>query len=170
MKRFTQLALVAVLLSLCTTVSAQQFGYINSQELISLMPERLEAAAQLEQYSQELQSQLEAIQVEFNNKLNDYQNTAESLSESVRALKEKELQDLQARFQEFQTVAQQDMQTKQSEVMQPIIAKASETVNKVSLAANLTATFDLAAGSMLYFDTEQMVDILPMVKAELGIQ
>lgn len=171
MKRISRLTLAtALFVSCCLAASAQQFGYINSQELISIMPERASVETQLTAYSTELQEQLEAIQVEFNNKLNDYQNASSSMSDSVRALKEKELQDLQSRFQEFQSIAQQDLQKKQNELMQPILAKASEVVDKVSKSKNLVATFDLAAGAIIYQDTTAMVNILPMAKAELGIK
>ncbi|MFI3266153.1 MAG: OmpH family outer membrane protein [Rikenellaceae bacterium] len=171
MKRFTQLALVAALVIFCsTTASAQKFGYVNSQELISIMPGRDSVTSQLELFSNELASQLETIQVEFNNKLNDYQTNGATYSDSVRALKEKELTDLQGRFQEFQTIAQQDMQAKQAELMTPIIKLAGETVEKVCKDAGLLATFDLSAGALIYQDTTAMVNILPLVKAELGIK
>lgn len=171
MKRFTKLTLAAALLLFCgTTASAQQFGYVNSQELMSILPEREDVENQLNAFSTELQEQLETIQVEFNNKLNDYQTNSATMSDSVRALKEKELQDLQSRFQEFQTIAQQDMQKKQTELMQPLISRATETINKVCKDANLVAAFDIAAGALVYQDTTAMVNILPLIKVELGVE
>ena len=62
------------------------------------MPERDSALSKYQKFAQDQQSQLETIQVEFNNKYLDYQTNAETLSESAKQLKERELQDLQKRI------------------------------------------------------------------------
>ena len=77
------------------------------------MPERDSALSKYQKFAQDQQSQLETIQVEFNNKYLDYQKNAETLSESAKQLKERELQDLQKRFDDFQQVAEQDAQKMQ---------------------------------------------------------
>ena len=171
MKQFTRLALVALALILCSSASsfAQKFGYISSQELIMAMPERDSAQVKLEKYSKELQDQLETIQVEFNNKLQDYQKNAATMTDAVKQLKEKELQDLQNRFEEFQQVAQQDMQEMQAKLMTPVIQKANEAIKKVGKTGGFTMVFDTAQGALVYFDEATMTNILPIVKKELGI-
>ena len=101
---------------------------------------------------------METIQVEFNNKYLDYQKNAETLSESAKQLKERELQDLQKRFDDFQQVAEQDAQKMQQQLMGPVITKAQDTI-----------VFDVAAGAMAYYNEATVTNILPLVKKELGI-
>lgn len=170
MKNFTKLTLVAALVLCSSTLFAQKFGYINTQELIAAMPERDSVQTKLTEYSKELGTQLESIQVEFNNKLQDYQKVSATLSESLRQLKEKELQDLQGRYQEFQEVAQQDMQKMQAQLMTPVVERAENAIKKVSKANAFLIVFDQAAGAMAYFDEAVMVNVLPLVKKELGIK
>ena len=93
MKNLVKLTLLAALLLCGSTTYAQKFGYVNSQELITAMPERDSALSKYQKFAQDQQSQLETIQVEFNNKYLDYQKNAETLSESAKQLKERELQD-----------------------------------------------------------------------------
>lgn len=165
--KFTLLALVFMMISSATF--AQKFGYINSQELITLMPERDSAMVKFQKFQEELQAQLETIRVEFNTKYLDYQKNTATLSDGVRQMKEKELEDLQTRSEQFNQVAQQDMQKMQEELMGPIIEKAQSAIKKVGKANGYTIVFDLSAGAMMYYDEATVVNILPLVKKELAI-
>lgn len=169
MKNFTKLTLVAALVLCSSTLFAQKFGYINTQELIGTMPERDSIQIKLEVFSKELGTQLESIQVEFNNKLQSYQKESAGYSETVRQLKEKELEELQGRYREFQETAQQDLQKMQAQLMTPVVARAENAIKKVSKANAFTIVFDEAVGAMAYFDEAVLVNVLPLVKKELGI-
>ena len=169
MKNLVKLTLLAALLLCGSTTYAQKFGYVNSQELITAMPERDSALSKYQKFAQDQQSQLETIQVEFNNKYLDYQKNAETLSESAKQLKERELQDLQKRFDDFQQVAEQDAQKMQQQLMGPVITKAQDAIKKEAQAAGYTIVFDVAAGAMAYYNEATVTNILPLVKKELGI-
>ncbi len=169
MKNLNRLLLTAALVLGCMGASAQKFAYINSQRLIESMPERDSAIVKLQNYQKELSDQMELIQVEFNNKLNEYQKIGATASDAVKQLKEKELRDLQTRFSEFQETADQDMQRMQGELMQPVITKAQEAIKKVGKAGGFLAVFDEAAGALVYHDEVAMVNLLPAVLKELGI-
>ncbi len=171
MKKALGIILVVVLFS-ATSVLAQKdlkFGHINSSELLSVMPERDSARVQLQDYSQMLQQEMEAMQVEYQNKVNIYLEKQETYSDLVRQSKEAEIQEMQQRIQGFQQTAQQDLQQKEAELFQPIMDKAQAAIEKVAKANGFIYVFDLSAGSVVYF-SEQSVNILPLVKKELGIE
>ena len=172
MKRILGIILIAVLFS-ASSIYAQKadlkFGHINSNELLSVMPERDSARAELQQYSQMLQQEMEAMQVEYQKKVNTYLEKQETYSDLVRQSKETEIQEMQRRVQEFQATAQQDYQQKEAELFQPIMDKAQAAIEKVAKANGFTYIFDLGAGGVLYFSS-QSTDILPLVKKELGIE
>ena len=134
------------------------------------MPEFAQMQTDLEAFTKELGEQLEAIQVEFNNKAAEFQKNRESLNESVRNLKEQELQQLQQRYADFQQIAQQDVDKKQGELFQPIHLKAAEAVKKITAAGGYTAVFDTSINALAYFNESAVVDIAPAVRAELGIK
>ena len=160
--------LIAAILGVCT-VSAQKFARINMQEVIVAMPEFTEAQKNLEAFGKDLQEQMEQIQVEFNNKLADFQKNQETMAASVRQIKQQELEQLQQRFAEFQQIAQQDFQKKEAELLEPVQKKAQEAVNKVAKANGYLAVYNTSVPSLAYFDEAQLVDIAPLVKKELGI-
>ena len=102
MKKVLKLTLAVVCVMFSTSLFAQKIGYVNTDEIITNMKDTQDAYTQLEAYAKDLQAQLETIQVEFNNKLQEYQNATETMTDAVRQLKEKELTDLNTRIQEFQ--------------------------------------------------------------------
>ena len=89
------------------------------------------------------------------------------MTDAVRQLKEKELTDLNTRIQEFQQVAQQDLQKKENELLAPIYEKVKATIDEVAKAGGYTVI--LPGNALIYVDTAQVKDIASDVKAKLGI-
>lgn len=162
------LILIAAVLSV-STVSAQKFARVNLQEIVTAMPEFEEAQKNLEAFGKDLQEQMEQIQVEFNNKLADFQKNQGTMAASVKQMRQQELEQLQQRFSEFQQIAQQDFQKKEAELLEPVQKKANDAVNKVAKATGYIAVFNTSIPSLAYFDEAQLTDIAAAVKKELGI-
>ena len=167
MKKVLKLTFAVVCVMFSTSLFAQKIGYVNTDEIITNMKDTQDAYTQLEAYAKDLQAQLETIQVEFNNKLQEYQNATETMTDAVRQLKEKELTDLNTRIQEFQQVAQQDLQKKENELMAPIYEKVKNTIDEVAKAGGYTII--LPGSALIYIDAAQVKDIASEVKSKLGI-
>ena len=80
------------------------------------------------------------------------------------------MNDINTRLEQFRQVASEDFSKKQQELFTPIQEKAMAAIEKVSKAGGYAVVIDLAAGSMIYIDEAQVTDLLPAVKAELGIK
>lgn len=174
MKKFLKLTLTLMLVFSASSLFAQKFGRVDLAAIVTAMPEYKEAEANLQVYGKDLQDQLEQIQVEFNNRYLEYEKNVATYSDSVRQLKERELTELQQRFQDFQQVAQQDMQKKEAELINPVYTKANDAVKVVSTRGGYIAVFNTAgdqpaSAGLAYFDTEALTDITAEVKKELGI-
>jgi outer membrane protein len=170
-KLYSIIALVGLFLIFGGNVNAQKsykFGHIDSQQLLSMMPEREQAKSQLEKYSKSLEDQVTAMQSELERKYQQYVAQQDSLSPLIKQAKEKELSEIQQRFQQFQQTAQQDLQQKESELMQPIIEKAKKAIDDVATENNFTYVFDIGTGVILHY-SEESIDILPLVLTKLGI-
>ena len=170
-----KLALVAVLALSATTVFGQKFGRVDLAAIVPNMPEYQEAVANLETYGKDLQDQLEQIMVEFNTLYANYEKSAATMTDSVRQLKERELAELQQRYQDFSQIAQQDIQRKETELMTPIYTKADEAVKTVAKNGGYIAIFNTAGGNassagLAYFDANQLVDITAAVAKQLGVE
>jgi len=175
MRTFKTLLASLIISSLSIAVNAQQLkiGHINSQILLSSMPETDSAQKKLEKLAQEHQTILEEMSVELNKKYDDYlkklNDTENPMSQLVRANKESELQELQERMQAFQQQAEQDLQQQRQMLFQPIQEKAVKAVNDVAAENGFTYILDAGVGTVVY-SAPDALDILPLVKTKLGIK
>lgn len=167
MKKAVKISMVALLALCSTTLYAQKFGRINYQELIQAMPEMESIRTQLQAASAEYEEHLESLSVEMNNKVNDLQKAPATMSESVKQLRQREIQELSERLQQYYEVAQEDINKLQMELYAPVEQKANDAIKKVCKAEGIVIAFQ--TGSVAFIDEDQTVDILPKVKTELGI-
>lgn len=170
MKRILGLLLFAALLVPAQNISAQalKFGHLNRDEIITAMPEYDTAMKQYSAYGQELSNALELMQVEYNNKLDKYQQESKTLSDPVKQVREQELQDMLNRINTFQQSAQQKMQDKQQELLNPIVEKANKAIADVAKEGGFIYIYD--SRSLVYFDPAKSIDITAQVKTKLGIK
>lgn len=155
--------------SVCATAQDLKFAHINSQEVVSSLPEFAQAQAQLQEEATKLEDQLKVMSADAQQKIQDYVAKRDSLPELIRATKEKEIQDLQERIQSFQNLAQQSISQKEQQLMSPIIEKYNKALEEVGKENKFIYIFDLAAQVVIYH-SEQSVDAAPLVKAKLGVK
>lgn len=155
--------------SMSFAANAQKFGHINSEEIISLMAERDSAILKLQAYATELDETLQGMESEYNAKYAEYTRKQSEWTAAIRESKEKDIQDLIQRIQQFQQTAQQEMQQMQQVYMAPVYEKAQNAITKIAKENGLTYVFNLAAGSLIYFDEAGSLNLLPLAKKELGI-
>jgi outer membrane protein len=162
---------VLLLTGLFSAAFAQnyKFGHINTQELIVLMPERDSAQVKMETITKDLQEQIQAMQLELQTKYTTYQQKQATWTAAILEAKQKEIQDLSVRSEEFQRTAQEELQRAQQQLLQPVIQKATKAIEKVAKQEGFTYIFDISTGVVQYFNPEQSIDILPLVKKELNI-
>lgn len=173
MKNFLRVLFILVLFSAFGTLNAQQqkkikLGHIDSGELLSLMPGKDSAQVKLQEYATNLGQQLKTMQTELETKEQDYRENEKTWSELIRSTKYKELIDLSNRIEAFQTSAQEDLQNKEQELLQPIIDKAKKAIELVAAENGYTYILDTSYGIVLYFEPTE--DILPLVKKKLNLR
>lgn len=160
--------LFAVLVFTAQDGFAQSFktGHINRDEIIMTMPDYDSAMKKYNAFGQELTNALELMQVEYNNKLDQYVKDSKNLTDLVKANKEQELADMQNRINNFQQQAQVQLQDKQAELLNPIIEKATNAINAVAKEGGYIYIYDIR--TLVYVDTVKSTDIGPLVKTKLG--
>lgn len=163
------LLIVAVLFSQAMSAQDLKFGHIDSQQLLQLMPEMETVQAQLETYGQQLQNELENLAVELNNAQNQYEQKKAGMTDLLRQTKEEELATMTQRLQRYQQTSQQDYNNKQQELLGPVIEKARKAIEEVAKEQGMIYVFDISQGAVIY-NSDQSVDMLPLVKARLGIK
>jgi len=168
--RVFKIAILMFVVALSTTVTAQKtakIGHINSNDLLSAMPERTAVQKDLEEYAGQLKVTLDAMRKEYETKVGDFQAKQDVMTDIIKDTKIKEITDLEKRIGEFQQTAEADLQKKEQTLLQPIIDKAKTAIDDVAKENGYTYILDSSVGVVLY--SIEGDDILPKVKTKLGI-
>jgi outer membrane protein len=168
---FRTIAVLSMILAVSFSAQAQnpiKVGYIDFNTLIAAMPGIDSVKIKLQKYQQTLTDQMDAMRAEFENKYAEYQQGVSGMSDLIKQTKEKELTDLQGRIDAFQAKAQQDLQAKQQELLEPFISKGKEAVKEVAKENKYTYIINAIEDVVLY--SEPTDDVMLLVKKKLGIQ
>jgi outer membrane protein len=171
MKKFALLLAVGLMTTISSFAIGEagvKLGYVNSQELLSVMPEMAKADSDLKTFAKQYQDQLETMGKEFEKKGTEYQAAEKTMSDAVKEVKQKELQSLEARIRDFQQSAQEKIGKKKEDLYKPILEKADKAIKDVAKEKGYSYVFDASGGGLLYANESD--NILPLVKAKLGIK
>ena len=150
-----------------SSFSQNKFGYIDSQELLLLMPERKTAEEEVQTLAKSLESQLQAMTAEYQQSVQEYQANEATYTDLVKQDKVTEITGLEQRIQSFQQNAQQALQSKEQELLEPILQKARKAIEDVASEGDYTYIFDKSVGSILY--VKESENILDKVKKKLKL-
>ncbi len=172
MKKLAKLFAVIALIIGCSFASQAQtpvkIGHIDFNTLLAAMPGIDSVKINLQKYQKTLTDQMDAMKAEFESKYLDYQSQASSMSDLIKQTKEKELSDLQGRIDAFRETAQQDLQSKQQQLVAPFIEKAKTAIKEVAKENKFTYILNAIEDVVIYKDEAD--DVMPLVKKKLGIQ
>lgn len=166
-KKITLILMVA-LLPLFATAQTVKLGYINSQEVMMMMPEVNDVEKQLAEFNEKNMKYLQDMDKEIQDKHAKYEQEKDNMTEAIRKVQEEELMGLQQRFQTTYQALQQEAQKKQAELLKPLQDKLMAAIESVSKKQGLTMVYDMMSGAVVY-KSEAAIDITPAVKKELGI-
>ena len=162
--------MVIIVMTMSIAMFAQKspkIGHINSNDLLTAMPERATVQKELEAHADQLRATLDAMRKEYETKVTEFQSKQDVMTDIIKKTKIKEITDLEKRITEFQQTAEEDLQKKEQSLLQPIIDKAKDAINAVAKENGYTYILDSSVGVVLY--SVEGDDILPMVKKKLVI-
>ncbi len=165
-----KIALGVLLFALPFLANAQdlKLGYINSQEVMMLMPEINDIEKQMADFNAQNTKYMQDMEAEIQTKMAKYESERENLSEAIRKVQEEDLQELYRRYQNAQQTLYAEMQTKQQKLLQPVQDKLKNAIDAVGKKNNFYFIFDLAQGGIVY-KSDKATDVTALVKKELGI-
>jgi outer membrane protein len=170
MAKLTKLSILLFILTCSTTVysQTQKFGHIDLNALMQIMPEMKTAEKEFNDFQKDLEDVLAEMQQGYSVKLKELEALGNDVSEVKRNAKFSEIQALQQRIQNFQATAQQQAEQKNQQLIKPVYDKAIKAIEEVSVKQGLIYVFDTGTQVLLY-KSNQSIDILPLVKQNLGI-
>jgi len=149
--------------------SAQnKFGYINTQEVLSIMPEAETAQNQLKDYQASLGQQGQDLGKEADEKSAQFIKDSATLTASMKEIKRKELFELIQKVNNWQNIAQDMYNQKLQTLLEPINAKAFDAIKAVAKENNYTYVFDVSTNALLVMPPGD--DLINLVKKKLGIK
>lgn len=166
MKQFRTLLLIAVITLGFNSVQAQsKVAHISTDLLLSLMPETKTLNADLEKLSKTYESELKAENDKLEAKLKKYEAEVASQTDEVNQQRSVEVQQDRQNLYQASQIAQQDISKKRDDKLKPILEKARKAIEDVANEQGFTYVLD--ASSIIVANG---TDLLPAVKAKLGIQ
>ena len=168
-KTIALFAFVALIFAANTEATAQKLAHLNVDELLSLMPETKAAEEEIQAYANALQKDMEEMQTEAQSRYENLMANQANWTQLRLSKEQEELEMLAQRIQEYQGQAQQDLQKKQMDLMKPIIEKAQNAVNEIAREKGFEYVLDSSQSKGVVIFAEKGEDILPYVKAKMGI-
>lgn len=147
---------------------SMKFGHVNTQEIITAMPEYTQAKTKIDALQKQYENDLKIMQDELTKKSQDYEAARDSLPETIRQRRENELQEMYQKIQQAYQDNQQDLATQSQTEMQAITTKIVEAIKQVGEEGSYIYIMDLTGG-IPYISTTLSTDLTSQVKAKLGL-
>jgi len=154
--------------AMTSTLFAQKFGHINSQQLLIESPLVKKADEQLKVYQDGLISKGKDMVTAFEASYKKYVAEVEAggLSKIQMGQREAELGKSQEAIQKYEVEVQQKIAMKREELYKPILDEAKVAIDAIGKEGSYTMIFDTGTNGLLF--AVEGEDLLPKVKAKLG--
>ncbi|WP_181305040.1 OmpH family outer membrane protein [Rufibacter sp. XAAS-G3-1] len=141
-------------------------GYTNANYIISQLPESRQIESDLKAHSSQLEKELQNKYKTYQEKVEVYKKGAPTMTDVVRADREKELTTLQASIEEFQRNADASLQKKEQAALEPVMNKIQKSIDKVAKENGYTHIFTAEA---LLYGPEDGNSFTDLVLKDLGV-
>lgn len=144
----------------------ERVAYINSKDLLEFVQGKTNATKSIEELNQKYKSELTLMQNDYNNKYTDFLANQNDLAESIKLRRMQELYELEQNINRFMKVAQEDINSQESQLIIPLKEKLNEAIRLVGIEQSFICIYDMA-NPAIAFVTPNAIDANPLVKAKL---
>ncbi|GAB3490281.1 hypothetical protein GCM10027341_01840 [Spirosoma knui] len=130
-----------------TAAGPLKLGYTNIDYVLAQTPEAKDIQNQLTIQRTQSENELKRMTKELEDKYGAYEKGAAQMSDVIRKDRETELQGLQTRIQEFGRTAEQSLQTKYQQLVNPVVQKIQKAIDAVAKDNGYQYVFNLDAGA-----------------------
>ncbi|SMD42676.1 periplasmic chaperone for outer membrane proteins Skp [Aquiflexum balticum DSM 16537] len=153
-------------------VTAQKFGYIDSEFLLNKHPDYKVVQSELEALSTQWKKEAQQLEKEIKDMYASLQAeevllTEEMYQDKLNTIKEKQKEAVAFNNRVFGVNGQ--YYQKQAELLQPLQSKIYDAIDRVCKRNNLAMLFDKAAGPLMIY-TDPRHDYSEFVLEELGLE
>ena len=148
---------------------AQKFGYCNTTQILSLIPEVKAADSDLKAFQTQLNKRGQDMVKALQDKATELQRKKEqgTISPNDYQTQETKLKEDQDKIAKYEQEVNTQLAQKREELYKPIFERFNKAMNDVAKENGFSLVFDTNAQVMLYAD--ESLDLTKQVKAKLGI-
>lgn len=148
--------------------SAQvQIGYADPEVIITYMPEYQAIQQQLNTEYQQSQEALQAMAVDFQDRVERYQKQQPLLTPERRAERENELAQEQAELQQAAASEDEKLAGRQEALLAPLLEQVQTVIDEIAKEKQLHLV--LRSPALLYVNEDLVVNINVDIASRLGI-
>ena len=165
-----KLIIAIALFAAGTTAQAQtnlKFGWINSTELLDVMPEKKKAAATLDSLVKVEENIIKLLNDAYEKKAKDIEMNGSKMTPENLKKAEDELNKIEEGIYIQTQTSRDKISTKEKELVDPILDKISETIKTVGKEEGYTYIFDISLNQLLVYPDGD--NVLKSVKKKLGL-
>jgi outer membrane protein len=140
---------VALLLASEAEAQAQKFAFVDSRIIVERAPGAIAAQAALQKESEDAQARVKLWQDSLQTMLAAYQSAEKSMTESVKANRQKAINERQADYAKRAEELDRQMEVRRQELSQPVMAQIRETLEDLRKEEGYTFIFDVAASGVI---------------------
>lgn len=157
MKRLTY-SVVMTMLVASMALSQMKIGHINSEAIMTALPEAQDARKTLDALVSAWENELQKMQADWKKKFDDYDKRKLILTDQTRAETEKDLRDLDQAISDFRNKKfgqNGELFQKQNDVMKPIQNKIFKMLEEVAKEDGYDYVFDKSGEILLLYSNDK---------------
>ena len=134
------------------TYSQTKTGTVDSDYIISIMPETKIVIKRAQDYGAKLDTSFNIKLAEYKVKLDAFRKNEKTLGELAKKTSVNELQVLEADLNKYRENGRKLIQFKQDELMRPLYKKLGEAIKQVAKANNYSQVLTITGNEFAYID------------------
>ena len=158
--------LIAILIS-NISIAQSKVGTVNSDYVLSIMPEGKKVVELTKVYAERLDSLFSIKVIAYQKKIEEFKSINDTVNQDFKTKKFTELQILETEVNKSKQKGSQLMRLKENELMKPLYKKLGKAISEVSKENNYTQILTVQGNEFAYIDRN--FDITDLVIAKLNI-
>jgi outer membrane protein len=142
-----------------------RFAFINSQKILAEAPGAREAQQTFEREMQRFRTEVDSLEQQLEQMRVDLERQQATLSPQVRQQRQEAMQQQFTTYQSRLGELERTAQRRQTELVEPIMQRISETIEEMRREGNYGMIFDASAGALITADPS--LDLTDRVIARL---
>ncbi len=144
-----------------------KLGYINSAQILSQAPGRVEAEAQFDKEVVAYRAQLQRMNDSLNALAAAFDKDAPKLDSATRERRGSAVREREARYQSRARALDSTMQTRQAELVRPIMEQVQKVIEAIRAEDGYSMILDVGSQTSIVVAADKKLDLTDKVLARL---